>query len=117
MLRPFNGSIFQLKGTFARVFPDLVEESNDNKEKQGERFYKIKYTLNMLPSVTYKNGESIMFNDFMEVMCSTEELDIFRTKVVEDFFEHQWNNYAKHLHYFGALIHLIYIILFSAYTI
>lgn len=49
-------------------------------------------------------------------MNNTEELEIFRTKVVSDFFDHQWESYAKHLHYFGGSVHFCYLIVFSVYT-
>jgi len=116
MIKPYNGSIFQLKGTYKKIFPELCENDGDQKT-EGQRFYKIRYTLNMLPSVTYKDGESLNFNDFMEEMGNTDELDIFRTKVVNDFFDQQWETYAKHLHYFGALVHFAYITLFTIYII
>lgn len=43
----------------------------------------------------------------MTSLGNTDELSIFDTCVVKDFYEFQWNSYAKHIHYFGSLIHLI----------
>ena len=91
---------------------DLDEES----AKEDSKCYKIKYTLILLPSVACENGQSINMNELMEQLGNTEELVIFRTKVIKDFFEFQWNSYAKHLHYWGATVHLVYVILFCTYT-
>lgn len=53
-IKPFNGSIFQLKGTYNEVFNDFV----DGGSKEDSKCYKIKYTLNLLPSITYEDGLS-----------------------------------------------------------
>lgn len=113
---PFNSSIFQLRGTYDKVFGKMLDEDQGNlKEK---KMYKIKYTLNLLPKVTYKPGsdESTGMNELMELLGNTSELEIFRSKVIEDFFNFQWDNYAKHLHYYGASVHLVYVIMFSTYV-
>jgi hypothetical protein len=112
-MRPYNGSLFLLKGTYNSVFGDLENEHRGKDTK----FYKIKYTLNLLPSIAYDEEEKpTLMNDLMEMFGQTEELGIFKTKVVNDFFEFQWNTYAKHLHYFGGTIHLIYVLLFTCYV-
>ena len=72
--------------------------------------------MNLLPVTTYLDGKSENLNELLELMSETEELDIFNSKVVQDFFEFQWNSYAKSLHYFGAFIHLMYLIFFSVYS-
>ena len=59
-----------------------------------------------------KDGELLM----MEVLSETEELDIFRTKVVYDLVEFKWNAYAKYIHYLGASLHLAYNIVFFIYV-
>ena len=49
--------------------------------------------------------------------CSeTEELDIFRCKVVKEFIEFKWKSYAGKYHYIGASIHVVYIIIFLYYV-
>jgi len=113
LIMPFNGSIFQLKGTYSSVFGrDLAEDEG----QEDSKCYKIKYTLILLPSVTYEDGQSTKMNELMEQLGNTEDLDIFRTKVICDFFDFQWDSYAKHLHYWGATVHLVYVILFCTYT-
>lgn len=80
------------------------------------KYYKIKYTLNILPSVTYVDDACSGVNDLLEALGDTDEQEIFDTRIVKDFYEYQWQNYAKHVHYFGAGIHLIYCLVFLTYV-
>ena len=52
----------------------------------------------------------------MEVIGETEDQEIFRSKVIEYYLEFMWDSFAKHIHYFGAFIHLVYIIIFTTYV-
>ena len=52
----------------------------------------------------------------MDQLSDTSELAIFKSKVVIDFYEYQWNKYAKYIHYYGAVLHFIYILIFSIYV-
>jgi len=65
---------------------------------------------------TYKFGQSVLLRDLMDQLSETTELDIFKSKVVVDFFEYQWNSYAKHIHIYGAVVHFIYMLVFSIYV-
>jgi hypothetical protein len=48
---PYNGSKFDLDGKYRSVFKKLVKK--DLKGDDGKRkFFKIKYTLNILPACT-----------------------------------------------------------------
>lgn len=55
-------------------------------------------------------------NDLMDSLGETNELDLFDNKIVKDFYEFQWQNYAMHIHYFGAAIHFIYSVVFITYV-
>jgi hypothetical protein len=91
---------------------DKIQNKVENSKK---KVYKIKYILNLLPGTInrdLKDGELLM----MEVLSETEELDIFRTKVVYDLVEFKWNAYAKYIHYLGASLHLAYNIVFFIYV-
>ena len=87
-MRPFNKSIFQMKGNYKDVFNNLDQDSDilfqmknlisGNKIK----YYKIRYHINLLPLATYKNGKYVTTNDFLEVLVESDNLDIFDTKVV-----------------------------------
>lgn len=132
---PYNGSIFQLKNKYKNVFralPDLNKEetmsdsinSVENLSKSIKfvlnkpslRFYKIKYTINCLPICTYLDGRSQQINELMDSLGESEELEIFEAKVVNDYYVYQWERYAKHIHYFGAFVHFIYLFLFILYV-
>ena len=52
----------------------------------------------------------------MDLLSKSEDLDIFDTKVVSDLIKFSWQNYASHVHFFGAFIHLIYMISFFTYV-
>lgn len=41
---------------------------------------------------------------------------MFETSIVKDFYDFQWYTYAKDIHFFGAVIHSIYFMLFVVYT-
>lgn len=84
-------------------------------ESKAKKFVKIKYTINILPVVTFEDGGCYKMDDLMGLLGETDEMEIFETKVIQDFFDFQWNGYAKYLHYFGGLIHLIYVTLFAIY--
>lgn len=131
-MKPYSGSIFQLKDQYTRVFhdvPDVVPAtpSASIRKRRGEddpsaasenikqKFYKIKYTLNTLPMCTYEDGRCRNLDGLMDALGETDELSLFEAKVVNDFYDFQWHMYAKHIHYFGALIHFIYLILFVTY--
>ena len=72
--------------------------------------YKIKYTLNILPSIDE-------FEDSLMNACGeTVEVEIFESKVIRDLIEFRWNKYAGKFHYIGLSIHTLYVILFNFYV-
>lgn len=128
-MKPYSGSVFQLKDQYNNVFhdvPDVAPSSSLNssmrkrKEDSGEnikqKFYKIKYTLNTLPMCTYEDGKCKNLDGLMDALAETDELSLFEAKVVNDYYDFMWNMYAKHIHYFGACVHFIYLILFVTYV-
>lgn len=52
----------------------------------------------------------------MESMIESNENRIFESKIVKDFYDFHWNSYAKHVHYFGAIVHFIYLSVFVIYV-
>lgn len=70
MIRPYNGSIFKLRSHYKEIFPDFCKiqkekPSNDYQMKnimnislapESKKIYKIKYTLNILPSMAEDHG-------------------------------------------------------------
>lgn len=110
-IKPYNGSIFQLKYQYKNLFPELQNPRTD------EKYYKIKYTLNLLPCTTYADGRMINMSELMAALEHTEEREIFRTKVVKDYFQFLWSTFAKHVHFFGSFVHLAYAALYFTYVV
>lgn len=97
------------------MFP-FLKNINTKKVNKETKFYKIKYTLNLLPNTTYQNGVCTRANELMESLQESNDNNIYETKIVKDFYDFHWNMYAKHIHYFGALLHTIYLCLFVVYV-
>ena len=83
---------------------------------KDQKVYKIKYTLNLLPTATYTNGVCLKVNELMDSLVESNEFAIFDSKIVKDFYDFHWNSYAKHMHYFGAVLHFAYVALFTIYV-
>jgi hypothetical protein len=78
--------------------------------EEGVKIYKIKYTLNLLPSIS-EDKDSLM-----TALGETNELKILSTKVIRDVLEFRWNTYAYKFHYIGLFIHVIYVLVFNIYV-
>ena len=78
--------------------------------------YRVKYTLNLLPAVMPKIKEGERDDSLIELLAQAEDTDIFETKVVRDLIHYHWDNYALHVHSFGALMHMLYVINFFVYV-
>jgi hypothetical protein len=49
------------------------------------KVYKIQYTINILPSVTYDGDEGATRNNkFLTLLGETDELEVFNCKVIKD---------------------------------
>lgn len=62
---PSLGEDEQLASNKSHLNESGVEKEKANKSS-AKKFYKIKYTLNILPATTYEDGESRLLNDLME---------------------------------------------------
>lgn len=87
-LMPYHGSMFQLKNKYREVFSihakkDLLSKEND----ENKKFYKIKYTINILPAAMFEDGYCKNVNDLMKSLSYSEELSIFDTAVIKDFYD------------------------------
>jgi hypothetical protein len=112
---PYNSSKFMLNGKYSEIFSEFVERDAKKTDEQKKRFFKIRYTLNILPSATHLNGECQGVNDLLNHLGETKELSLFDTSIVKDFYEFQWNKYAKHIHFLGFFHHLVYFLLYIFY--
>lgn len=79
------------------------------------KFYKIKYTLNLLPTVTYNENGCVGVNDLLCALSNSEEETVFETKVIKDFYRYMWKTFAYRIHVFGFFQHLIYVLCFTTY--
>jgi hypothetical protein len=109
---PYNSSVFDIKHKYQEVFGYL----HSSKASKDGKVYKIKYTMNLLPCVTYQDGACEGVNDLLDCLIGSEEHCMFETKIVKDFFDFQWNSYAKFLHFYGAAVHFLYLFLFVFYV-
>ena len=94
------------------MFPQQCPEVEFQKQmnEEGNKIYKIKYTLNLLP------GTSEDKDSLMNALGETNELKILSSKVVRDVLEFRWNKYAYKFHYIGLFIHVIYLVVFNIYV-
>ena len=94
---------------YSEIFKDF---NNDeiHEHNEDQKIYKIGYILNLLPNI----DESM--DSLMEACGETDELEIFECKVLRDFIEFKWNQYAGKFHYIGATIHSVYLLTFNFYV-
>ena len=132
LLRPYNGSIFNLRHHYKSIFPDLIKEEKKNEDKKQSnlnrrksvfeavgdkimnveegRQYKIRYSINILPSMSEKEGLIIA------AVAQSEELEIFFTEAVKDLVNYKWQQFAKLTHWVGWITHMIYIVALQSYV-
>ena len=107
----YNGTIFNIRDQYNQVFPqfgkqdEILKKINEDKTK----VFKIRYTLNVLPSID-EHDDSLM-----NALGETEEITIFSSKVIRDLLEFRWNLYAGKFHYIGLGIHTFYVFIFNIY--
>lgn len=77
---------------------------------ESRKIHKIKYTLNILPSMSEEQGT------LMDTAGQTDELGIFDCKALIDYIEFKWTNYAGRIHKVGAAFHTMYVIIFSMFV-
>ena len=71
--------------------------------------FKIKYQLNILPSVSEEDGQ------LMGAIQDSDELEIFETELVKDLIDYKWQRFAQKQHMFAACIHITYVICLIVY--
>jgi hypothetical protein len=114
MIRGFNGSIFELRNMYMDVFDNLANEEEELKRARRDystKLYKIKYTLNLLTIM--ESGDDNY--DLMGLIGDIEELEVVHTKAVRDLIFFKWNKFGRKFHYFSAMIHILYVMIFIRY--
>lgn len=82
-------------------------------ESEMKKVYRIKYTLNILPSINDHENSS---SSLMRACGSTDELEIFKSKALGDLLEFKWCAYAGTIHKVGLFSHCCYVAAFSAFV-
>lgn len=89
LIRPYNDSYFNVKFHYKTCFPEKMYESIEGKDIGDSAVYKIKYSINMLPSIAEyisakeNDDGSIEYVSEMEdsslvsLFQETEEVNIF----------------------------------------
>jgi hypothetical protein len=127
-MKPFSGSLFSLRQNFESIFPDLYQENiamlkheEDKKNAvkshglfsnhhEDAKVYKIKYSLNILPSMN-----DACEDDLMEAIIRSDEMIIFESEGVIDMVDYKWTAFAFKRHMIGAFFHAIYLGCLLAY--
>lgn len=90
-LRPYNGSIFELRKKYSEIFFEEHFKAKDDAEEDAidsSKLYKVSYTVNMLPTlgeyiVEDENGERQLINEGIDLInqcIESDELEIFRSE-------------------------------------
>jgi len=96
-MRGFNQSYFKLRYNYPAVFKKI----HAAKDKPNAKVYKIKYNLNIIPSMSEKDGQII------EAIANSNELEIFKTKVVKDLVKFKWDQFGYWIHMIMFMVHLL----------
>ena len=118
-LRPYNDSIFVLRHHYMTVFHDIgydVEKKKEHGQRDTTIVKKIKYNLNLLPSISEyvfndpDSGKSIQKKGIstISVVKDTKELTIFDTEAMQQLIEFKWVMYAKRPHIMTFLMMTLY---------
>ena len=119
MLSPYNNSIFKLRYEYKNIFKSIYLE-DEKKQKLAdkgkfdlgdEKVFKIKYQLNLLTSMSEKNGQ------IMNAIASSKEISIFQTDLIKDMIDYKWKAFAQSTHFFGATVHITYVIVLMYYIV
>jgi len=129
MLKAYNGSIFDIRHMYPVIFRKVWKDDMKREQKEMEglggkkRFelksmlakdnsgkqFKMRYQINLLPSMSEDEGQII------QAIANSEELELFKTDAVKDLVNYKWGAFASSVHWFGWLIHMLYIISLQMY--
>ena len=120
--KPYNNSLFDLRQHYETVFPEFetidANLEDDMSAIDSSKIYKIQYSVNLLPQIGLyvvkdpATKELIFINEdvnFMGLLNEAEELEIFKTKTIQQLIEYKFETYARWHHTFGFFMHSIYI--------
>lgn len=90
-IKPFNDSIFKVGQLYSKVFQHLAEDEPNQEVARrsiSSKVHKIKYSLNLLTST--RNDEYSL----MDLLASTDQIEVFDTLPVKDLIEFKWRAYS-----------------------
>jgi len=108
IIKPYNGSPIHLMYKFGDIFKEFQSDLT-KEEKANQKSLKIKYTISNLPLFSTKDSYLI------DSLLSTDEIEIFGTKAVQDFTKFHWESYAKWPILLALLNHITYVYLAAVY--
>ena len=74
LIRPYNDSYYNVKFHYKSCFPEEEYDSIDGKDIGDSAVYKIKYSINMLPSIAEYIQEHENDDGSKEYLCENEEV-------------------------------------------
>ena len=98
------------------MFKELAaDEENQRLARKdlSSKFYKIKYTLNLLTIM--ESGGGVDEESLMDLIGDTDQIEILQTKAVQDLISFKWENFGKKFHYLAAFVHIIYVAFYLIY--
>lgn len=136
-IRPYNGSIFALRDSYRKVFPEQEFLPIDLATfDSGGKVFKIRYTVNLLPQFFFGHIDSgdddgnlwdELKDDNPTITGAPDEdgnwppghnkIDYFTAEPIAQIIDFKWNNGTSQQILFNFSLHCLYIIVVSDYVI
>ena len=126
-IRPYNGSLFFIRSQYKDVVPE--QDFSDMSERKDlpfdQKFYKIKYSINLLPAISSyikedpESKEKVEMNEdisMVSLLSETEELEVFHTDSIQQMLDYKWETFGKDHHILGCFMHLFYTLMVILYV-
>lgn len=124
-MRPYNGSIFDLRKKYEEIFYEPHFLVNDELEDliDSSKLYKVSYTVNMLPTLSEyivqdADGNREIINEGIDLVnecIESDELAIFDSENFQQIIVFKWDQFGKFLHMRGCFFHFFYMIILCIY--
>lgn len=125
-MRPFNGSIFDLRKQYRSVFhEEQFEITEESDFIESSKLYKISYVMNMLPvlevhaEVDPKTQAVELVNEeisLMNLCFDSDEISVFETESIQALIEYKWIKFSQVIHLRGFLAHVFYVSILILYV-
>ena len=130
MSRSYNGSIFDIRYHFKKIFPECkykyADHGHGGKRKKSVDFstvFKINYSINLLPSFGEYvkqdlQGHNHIVNSeykFTKVCEASDDIDMLDLAPMTELIDYKWKSYGFKWHIIGSIFHSTYLILLYIY--